>query len=73
MVILVAGLGFIKHNDNDWKFHSYRGTNLCYDMLCKSVNSDQEEKEGDLPNLNRIINLMAPWVATTVASKNHCY
>ena len=26
-------------------------------MLCKSVNSDQEEKKGDLLNGNRIINL----------------
>ena len=32
-------------------------TNLGYDMLCESVNSDQEEKEGDLLNGNRIINL----------------
>ena len=29
----------------DWKFHSYKGTNLCYDMMCESVNSDQEEKD----------------------------
>ena len=36
--------GRIKHNDNDWKFQSYKGTNLGYDMLCESVNSDQEEK-----------------------------
>ena len=27
-------------------------------MLCESVNSDQEEKEGDLLNGNRIINLI---------------
>ena len=47
----------IKHYDNDWKFHSYKGTNLCYDMMCESVNSDQEEKEGDVLNDNRIINL----------------
>ena len=26
-------------------------------MLCEYVNSDQEEKEGDLLNCNRIINL----------------
>ena len=55
-MILVAGGGRIKHND-DWKFHSYKGTNLGYDMMCESVNSDQEEKEGDLLNGNRIINL----------------
>ena len=49
--------GRIKHNDNDWKFQSYKGTNLGYDMLCESINSDQEEKERDLLNSNRIINL----------------
>ena len=37
----------IKHNDTDWKFHSYKGTNLGYNMICESVNSDQEEKQGD--------------------------
>ena len=37
--------GRIKHNDNDWKFQKYKGTNLDYDMLCESVNIDQEEKE----------------------------
>ena len=26
-------------------------------MMCESVNSDQEEKEGDVINGNRIINL----------------
>ena len=26
-------------------------------MICESVNSDQEEKEGDVLNGNRIINL----------------
>ena len=36
--------GRIKHNDNDWKFLSYKGTNLGYDLICKSVISDQEEK-----------------------------
>ena len=51
------GGGRIKHNDNDWKFQCYKGTNLGYDMMCESVNSDQEEKEGDVLNGNRIINL----------------
>ena len=46
----------IKQNDG-WKFRSYTGTNLGYDMMCESVNSDQEEKEGDVLNGNRIINL----------------
>ena len=49
--------GRIKQNDNDWKFHGYKGTNLGCDMMCESVNSDQEEKEGDVLNGNRIINL----------------
>ena len=49
--------GCIKHNDNDWKFQSYKGTDLGYDMICESVNSDQEEKEGDLLKGNLIINL----------------
>ena len=47
----------IKHNKNDWVFHSYKGTNLGYGMLCESVKSDQEEKEVDLLKGNRIINL----------------
>ena len=49
--------GRIKQNDNDWKFQSYKGTSLGYVMICESVNSDQEEEEGDLLNGNRIINL----------------
>ena len=38
-------------------FHGYKGSNLGYDKMCESVNSDQEEKEGDVLNGNRIINL----------------
>ena len=53
----MAGGGRIKHNDNDWTFKSFKGTNLGYDMICESVNSDKEEKEGYLLNGNRIINL----------------
>ena len=49
--------GRIKHNDNDWKFQKYKGTNLDYDMLSESVNTDQEEKEVDVLKGNRIINL----------------
>ena len=49
--------GHIKHNDHDWKFQSYKGINLGYDMICEAVNSDQEEKEGDVLNGNPIINL----------------
>ena len=47
----------MNQNDNDWKFKSYKGTNLGYDVMCESINSDQEEKEGDVLNDNRIINL----------------
>ena len=49
--------GRSNHNDNDWKLHGYKGTNLGYDMMCESVNSDQEEKEGDVLNSNCIMNL----------------
>ena len=49
--------GTIKHNDNDWRFQNYKGNKLGYDMLCESVNSEQEENEGNLLNGNRIINL----------------
>ena len=56
MVIMADGRWRIKKNENDWKFQSYKGNNLGYDMLCESVNSDQEEKEGDLLNGNRIVN-----------------
>ena len=48
--------GRIKQNC-DWKFHGYKGSNLGCDMMCESVNSDQEEKEEDVLNGNRIINL----------------
>ena len=48
--------GRIKQNDY-WTFHGYKGSNLGYDIICESVNSDQEEKEGDVLNGNHIINL----------------
>ena len=53
----MAGGGCIKHNENDWKFKSYKGTNLGYDMLCESVNTEQKEKDGDLLNSKSITNL----------------
>ena len=49
--------GCMNQIDNDWKFKSYKGSNLGYDMMCESINSDQEEKEVDVLNGNRIINL----------------
>ena len=30
----------MNQNDNDWKFKSYKGSNLGYDMMCGSVDSD---------------------------------
>ena len=48
--------GRIKQND-DWSFHGNKGSNLGYDIMWESVNSDQEEKEGDVLNGNCIINL----------------
>ena len=47
----------VKQNENDWKCKGYKGDNLGYDMMCESINSDEEEKEGDVLNVNRIINL----------------
>ena len=46
----------VKQNENDWKFKGYKGTNLGYDMMCESINSDEEEKEGYVLNGNHIIN-----------------
>ena len=42
-----GGGGYIKH-ENDWTFKIYKAANLGYDMLCESVDSDQEEKRGRL-------------------------
>ena len=47
----------INHNENDSKFQSYMGINSGYDIICESVNSDQEEKEGNLLKGNRSVNL----------------
>ena len=49
--------GHIQHNDNYCKLQSYKGTNLGYDMICESVKSDQEEKEGYVLNDSRIMHL----------------
>ena len=45
-----------KQDDSDWKFQTYRSTNLAYDMLCEPKSSDNEEKEGDNISGNRLIN-----------------
>ena len=33
-----------KQHYSDWKFQSYRGANLDYDMVCEPTSSDNEEK-----------------------------
>ena len=70
----MAGGGRIKHNDNYCKFQSYKRTNLGYDMICESVNSDQEKKEGDVLNGNHIINLknLITKVDTFLVCKKMC-
>ena len=57
VLIVDWGGGGCQKNYNDWIFQIYKGNKLCYDMLFNSVNSDQEEKEVDLLNGNRIINI----------------
>ena len=47
----------MKQNENDWKFKGYKGDNLGYDMMFESICSGEEEKDGDVLNGNRIINL----------------
>ena len=49
--------GCMNQNENDWKFKSYKGSNLGYDMICESVNSHQDKKKGDVLNSNCIMNL----------------
>ena len=49
--------GRMNQNDNDWEFKSYKGTNFGYDMICESVNSNQEENKWYLLNGKNIINL----------------
>ena len=46
-----------KYYDKEWKFQTYVGTNLDYDMLYDPTCLDDEEKEGDKLIVNRIINL----------------
>ena len=55
----MAGEGLIipKQDYTEWKFQTYRGTKLAYDMLCKPISSDNKEKEGDNLSGNRLINL----------------
>ena len=45
-----------KKDDLDWKFQTYMGTNLAYDMLCANIGSDNEEKGGDNISSSRLVN-----------------
>ena len=45
-----------KQDDSGCKFHTYRGTNLSYDILCEPTSSYNEEKEGDDLSNNCLIN-----------------
>ena len=36
--------GRMNQNDNYSEFKSYKGINLGYDMMCESINSNQEGK-----------------------------
>ena len=46
-----------KQDDAEWKFQTYRGTNLANDMLCKPRSSDNKQKEGDNISGDRLINI----------------
>ena len=46
-----------KQDDSDWIFHNDRGTNFDDEILCEPTSSDNKEKEGDILNGNRLINL----------------
>ena len=36
------GGGHIKQNNNDWKFQSYKGTNLGHGRICESVSDNKQ-------------------------------
>ena len=46
-----------KEDDPEWKFHSYRGTNINYDMSCDPIILENEENEGDNISSNNLSNL----------------
>ena len=45
-----------KQDNSVWKFQTYRGNNLDYDLLCEPTSSDNEEKEGDNLSDNCLVN-----------------
>ena len=51
-----------KQYDSDWKFQTYRGSNLAYDMLFETIGPENEDKQGDIINGNCLVN---PFVLTT--------
>ena len=53
-----GGGGIIpKKDDLEYKFQTYRGNILAYDMLCEPISSDNKEKEGDNISGNHLISL----------------
>ena len=47
---------------SNWKYQTYMGANLDYDMLCEPKSSDNEKKEVDNLRGNHLVN---PIVLTT--------
>ena len=39
-----GGWGVRMKQNDDWKFHSFKGTNLGYDMMCESVTLIRKKK-----------------------------
>ena len=37
----------LKQDDPEWKFQTYRGTNLVYEILCETTSLDNDEEDGD--------------------------
>ena len=46
-----------KQDDTEWKFQTYRGNKLAYDMLYDPISSDNKERLVDILSGNRGINL----------------
>ena len=46
-----------KDDDKEWKFQTYKGTNLAYDMLREPTCLDHKEKKEDNLSGRRLINL----------------
>ena len=46
-----------KQDGPEWKFQTYKGNKLVYDMLCEPISSDNKNKEEDDISSNHLINL----------------